>query len=152
MPGIRSQFSKDFIFGAATAAYQIEGSKFGGCGESIWDHFAKNGGTENGDNGSFACDHFHRFEEDLDLLVDAGFDAYRFSFSWSRLFPDGKNLNIEGLDFYKQLLDAINSRGLRPFRTIPICLAIKSVLVWFMLIMKHNSEQKRIVLSGGKVS
>ena len=47
MPGIRSQFSKDFIFGAATAAYQIEGSKFGGCGESIWDHFAKNGGTEN---------------------------------------------------------------------------------------------------------
>ena len=104
MPGIRSQFSKDFIFGAATAAYQIEGSKFGGCGESIWDHFAKNGGTENGDDGSFACDHFHRFEEDLDLLVDAGFDAYRFSFSWSRLFPDGKNLNIEGLDFYKQLL------------------------------------------------
>ena len=50
MPGIRSQFSKDFIFGAATAAYQIEGSKFGGCGESIWDHFAKNGGTENGDD------------------------------------------------------------------------------------------------------
>ena len=117
MPGIRSQFSKDFIFGAATAAYQIEGSKFGGCGESIWDHFAKNGGTENGDDGSLACDHFHRFEEDLDLLVDAGFDAYRFSFSWSRLFPDGKNLNIEGLDFYKQLLDAINSRGLRPFGT-----------------------------------
>ena len=55
MPGIRSQFSKDFIFGAATAAYQIEGSKFGGCGESIWDHFAKNGGTENGDDGSLAC-------------------------------------------------------------------------------------------------
>ena len=79
--------------------------------------FSKNGGTVNGDNGSLACDHFHRFEEDLDLLVDAGFDAYRFSFSWSRLFPDGKNLNIKGLDFYKQLLDAINSRGLRPYGT-----------------------------------
>jgi len=114
---IRSKFRDEFIFGVATSAYQIEGSKFGGCGESIWDHFAKNGGTANGDNGSLACDHFHRFEEDLDLLVDAGFDAYRFSFSWSRLFPDGKNLNIKGLDFYKQLLDAINSRGLRPYGT-----------------------------------
>ena len=114
---IRSKFRDEFIFGVATSAYQIEGSKFGGCGESIWDHFAKNGGTVNGDNGSLACDHFHRFEEDLDLLVDAGFDAYRFSFSWSRLFPDGKNLNIKGLDFYKQLLDAINSRGLRPYGT-----------------------------------
>ena len=100
MPSIRSKFSDDFIFGAATAAYQIEGSKFGGCGESIWDHFAKNGGTKNGEDGAIACDHFHRFEEDLDLLVDAGFSAYRFSFSWSRLFPDGKNLNIKGLDFY----------------------------------------------------
>ena len=114
---IRSKFRDEFVFGVATSAYQIEGSKFGGCGESIWDHFAKNGGTANGDNGSLACDHFHRFEEDLDLLVDAGFDAYRFSFSWSRLFPDGKNLNIKGLDFYKQLLDAINSRGLRPYGT-----------------------------------
>ena len=117
MSDIRSKFNDDFVFGVATAAYQIEGSKFGGCGESIWDHFAKNGGTANGDNGSLACDHFHRFEEDLDLLVDAGFDAYRFSFSWSRLFPDGKNLNTKGLDFYKQLLDAINSRGLRPYGT-----------------------------------
>jgi beta-glucosidase len=117
MPSIRSKFSDDFIFGAATAAYQIEGSKFGGCGESIWDHFAKNGGTKNGEDGAVACDHFHRFEEDLDLLVDAGFAAYRFSFSWSRLFPDGKNLNVKGLDFYKQLLDAINSRGLLPFGT-----------------------------------
>ena len=117
MPSIRSKFSDDFVFGAATAAYQIEGSKFGGCGESIWDHFAKNGGTKNGEDGAVACDHFHRFEEDLDLLVDAGFSAYRFSFSWSRLFPDGKNLNVKGLDFYKQLLDAINSRGLLPFGT-----------------------------------
>ena len=117
MSSVRSEFNKDFVFGVATAAYQIEGSKFGDCGESIWDHFAKNGGTANGDDGSLACDHFHRFEEDLDLLVDAGFDAYRFSFSWSRLFPDGKNLNTKGLDFYKQLLDAINSRGLRPYGT-----------------------------------
>ena len=117
MSTIRSQFGDDFVFGAATAAYQIEGSKFGGCGESIWDHFAKNGGTNGGEDGAVACDHFHRFEEDLDLLVDGGFAAYRFSFSWSRLFPDGKNLNIKGLDFYKQLLDAINSRGLRPFGT-----------------------------------
>ena len=117
MSNIRSKFRDEFVFGVATSAYQIEGSKFGGCGESIWDHFAKNGGTANGDDGALACDHFHRFEEDLDLVVDAGFSAYRFSFSWSRLFPDGKNLNTKGLDFYKQLLDAINSRGLCPYGT-----------------------------------
>ena len=117
MSDIRSKFRDEFVFGVATSAYQIEGSKFGGCGESIWDHFAKNGGTVNGADGALACDHFHRFEEDLDLLVDAGFSAYRFSFSWSRLFPDGKNLNTKGLDFYKQLLDAINFRGLRPYGT-----------------------------------
>ena len=61
MSTIRSQFGDDFVFGAATAAYQIEGSKFGGCGESIWDHFAKNGGTNGGEDGAVACDHFHRF-------------------------------------------------------------------------------------------
>jgi len=113
----KSHFPKDFLFGAATAAYQIEGSSFGGAGESIWDDFARRGGTRNGDDGSIACDHYHRFAEDLDLLVDAGFDAYRFSFSWSRIFPDGKTVNQDGLDFYDRLIDAIQERGLNSFGT-----------------------------------
>ncbi len=117
MPKLREQFPPGFLFGAATAAYQIEGSNFGGAGESIWDHFAKNGGTDNGDHGGVACDHYHRYEADLDLMVDAGFDAYRYSFSWSRLFPDGKTLNPEGVDYYDRLLDAIAARGLKSYAT-----------------------------------
>ena len=114
---LRNKFSQDFIFGTATAAYQIEGHQFGGAGESIWDHFAKNGGTHKGHDGAVACDHYHRFEEDLDLLKAAGFDAYRYSFSWSRLFPDGKTINQSGVDFYDRLLDAIAERGLKSFAT-----------------------------------
>ena len=110
-------FPENFVFGAATAAYQIEGHKAGGAGETIWDHFAKNGGTFEAQDGALACDHYHRFEGDLDLMADGGFDAYRFSFSWARLFPDGKNLNPEGLAFYDRLIDAMLERKLRPFAT-----------------------------------
>lgn len=113
----RSRFPKDFLFGAATAAYQIEGHAAGGAGESIWDDFAKRGGTRNGDDGAIACDHYHRYEEDLDLLTEGGFDAYRFSFSWSRLYPDGRSLNETGWDFYDRLIDAILSRNLKPYAT-----------------------------------
>ena len=100
----RSDFPKEFIFGTATAAYQIEGSAYGQCGPSHWDTFAATpGNVANGESGSIACDHFHRFEQDLDLVQACGFDSYRFSTSWARIMPDGRNINEEGLDFYDRL-------------------------------------------------
>lgn len=115
----RSDFPADFLFGAATAAYQIEGHKFGGAGSTHWDTFAAGpGNVVRGENGAIACDHYHRFAEDLDLLKDAGFDAYRFSTSWARVMPDGRQVNPEGLDFYDRLVDAMLERGLKPFQTL----------------------------------
>lgn len=82
----RADFPKGFRFGAATSSYQIEGTNFGGCGMSHWDSFASApGNTVRGENGAIACDHYHRWPEDLDLVRDAGFDAYRFSVSWARV-------------------------------------------------------------------
>ena len=117
MPLKRTAFPDNFVFGAATAAYQIEGHQYGGAGESIWDHFAKASGTFQKQDGAIACDHYHRYAEDLDLMTEAGFDAYRFSFSWARLLPDGKTINDEGIAFYDQLIDAMLERKLRPFGT-----------------------------------
>ena len=115
----RSAFPADFLFGAATAAYQIEGHKFGGAGSTHWDTFAAGpGNVVRGENGAIACDHYHRFAEDLDLLKDAGFDAYRFSTSWARVMPDGRQVNPEGLDFYDRLVAAMLERGLTPFQTL----------------------------------
>ena len=94
-------FPKNFIFGTATSSYQIEGQKFGGCGLSNWDTFAKKKGkTYKGHNGSIACAHIPNFEKDLDLVKECGLTAYRFSFSWPRLYPnnDGKINNL-GFDF-----------------------------------------------------
>ena len=113
----RTDFPANFVFGAATAAYQIEGHQHGGAGESIWDHFANNSGTYQKQSGALACDHYHRYTEDLDLMANAGFDAYRFSFSWARLLPDGVSINNEGLSFYDQLIDAMLERNLQPFGT-----------------------------------
>lgn len=114
----RNIFSDKFIFGTATSAYQIEGHNFGGAGETIWDVFAnKPGKVHAKQNGSVACDHYHRFKDDLDLLKNAGFDAYRFSFSWARLFPDGRKINPAGEAFYDRLIDAMLERGLKPFAT-----------------------------------
>ena len=115
----RSDFPKEFIFGTATAAYQIEGSAYGQCGPSHWDTFAATpGNVANGESGSIACDHFHRFEQDLDLVQACGFDSYRFSTSWARIMPDGRNINEEGLDFYDRLADAICARNLKPNLTL----------------------------------
>lgn len=115
----RSDFPDGFLFGAATAAYQIEGHKFGGAGLTHWDTFAATpGNVIRAEDGALACDHYHRFASDLDLLKDAGMDAYRFSTSWARVMPDGKTANPEGLDFYDRLTDAILDRGLKPFQTL----------------------------------
>ena len=115
----RSDFPEGFIFGAATAAYQIEGHSFGGAGSTHWDTFAAGpGNVVRHEDGAIACDHYHRYGEDLDLLKDAGMDAYRFSTSWARVMPDGRTVNPEGLDFYDRLVDAMLARGLKPFQTL----------------------------------
>jgi beta-glucosidase len=116
----RSDFPANFEFGAATAAYQIEGTSFGGCGSSHWDTFAATpGNVVGGDDGSTACDHYHRYAEDLDLLGNNGFDSYRFSTSWPRILPQGRGqVNADGLDFYDRLVDETLARGLKPYLTL----------------------------------
>ena len=95
-----------FAFGAATAAYQIEGAASeGGRGPSIWDSFShEKGKTHDGDSGDVADDHYHRYPEDIELLTKAGIKHYRMSLSWSRLMPDGRTLNEEGVAFYLSLI------------------------------------------------
>ncbi|GAA6209994.1 GH1 family beta-glucosidase [Cognatishimia sp. WU-CL00825] len=116
----RSDFPQDFIFGAATSSYQIEGHQFGGAGQTHWDSFAATpGNVVRAENGALGCDHYHRFEEDFDLLAAAGFDAYRFSTSWARVLPDGRGTpNQAGLDFYDRLVDAMLERELKPCATL----------------------------------
>ncbi len=115
----RAEFPQGFLFGAATAAYQIEGSAFGGAGPCHWDTFAATpGNVVRAETGARACDHFHRWPEDLDLLKTAGLDAYRFSTSWARVMPDGRTVHPEGLAFYDRLVDGMLARGLKPFQTL----------------------------------
>ncbi len=116
----RKDLPEGFLFGAATAAYQIEGSGFGGAGPSHWDTFAATpGNVVNAENGSRACDSYHRWSEDLDLLQGANLDAYRFSTSWSRVLPEGRGKpNPEGLDYYDRLVDGLLERGLKPLATL----------------------------------
>jgi beta-glucosidase len=115
----RFDFPEGFVFGAATAAYQIEGSRFGGAGPCHWDTFAATPGNVKGaEDGSVACDHYHHWEADLDLLKAAQMDGYRFSTSWARVMPDGRTVNPEGLDFYDRLVDGMLARGLQPFQTL----------------------------------
>jgi len=115
------KFPNEFVWGAATAAFQIEGANTedGRC-ESIWDRFsAVPGNIADGSNGSKACDHYHRWPEDLDIAKSLNLDAYRFSVAWSRIqpTPDGK-INSKGMDFYSRLVDGMLERGLKPFLTL----------------------------------
>jgi len=116
----RGDFPDGFIFGAATAAHQIEGGWTDGRGPSIWDTFARTqGNVTNGDTAEIATDHYNRWETDLDLLRDAGFDGYRFSIAWPRLIPEGTGaVNPKGLDFYDRLIDGMLERGLKPLCTL----------------------------------
>jgi len=116
----RKDFPTDFLFGTATSAYQIEGHAYGGAGETHWDSFAATPGNVVGaENGARACDHYHRRDDDLDLVAAAGFDVYRFSTSWARVLPEGRGTpNKEGLDFYDRLVDGLLERGLKPAATL----------------------------------
>jgi beta-glucosidase len=111
----------EFVWGSATAAYQIEGGvREGGRGPSIWDTFSHApGNTLNGDTGDVADDHYNRWREDLGHIADLGVDAYRLSIAWPRVQPGGRGpLNQEGVDFYAQLLDGLLERGRKPFVTL----------------------------------
>ncbi|MCK9795810.1 GH1 family beta-glucosidase [Isoptericola sp. 4D.3] len=114
-------FPADFLWGTATAAYQIEGAAAeGGRGPSIWDTYSHTPGrTRDGDTGDVACDHYHRWAEDVDHLDRLGVGAYRLSISWSRVQPGGSGpLNPEGVAFYRTLLEELRARGIRPFVTL----------------------------------
>ncbi|MFL6548550.1 MAG: GH1 family beta-glucosidase [Povalibacter sp.] len=114
-------FPSGFLWGAATAAYQIEGAwKEDGRGESVWDRFAHTPGKVlNGDNGDVACDSYHRFQDDIALLKQMNLKTYRYSIAWPRIQPDGRGkANEKGLDYYKRLTDAILEAGIRPIPTL----------------------------------
>jgi beta-glucosidase len=114
-------FPNDFAWGAATSSYQIEGAvSEDGKGPSIWDTFTHQpGNVEDGSNGDVACDHYHRWADDIDLMASYGLNAYRFSVSWARVQPDGRGVpNQKGLDFYRRLTDRLREKGIRPALTL----------------------------------
>jgi beta-glucosidase len=116
-----ARFPDDFVWGVATSAFQIEGAATeDGKGPSIWDTFCrKPGAIADGSNGDVACDHVHRWEQDLDLIADLGVDAYRFSVSWPRVRPGGSGAwNDRGMDFYERLVDGLLARGIKPYLTL----------------------------------
>ncbi|GEL94001.1 GH1 family beta-glucosidase [Cellulomonas composti] len=111
----------DFLFGASTAAYQIEGAVAeDGRGRSIWDTFtAEPGRVRDGSTGAVTCDHYHRWPQDVALMRELGLDVYRFSIAWPRIQPDGRGpANRAGLDFYDRLVDALLAAGIRPMATL----------------------------------
>ncbi|MGZ4142140.1 MAG: GH1 family beta-glucosidase [Actinomycetota bacterium] len=115
------RFPAGFLFGASTSAYQVEGAvREDGRGESIWDRFSHTAGRiEGGDSGDSACDHYHRYRQDVALMVETGLSAYRFSISWPRVVPEGLGgANPLGLDFYDRLVDEILRHGIVPFVTL----------------------------------
>ena len=112
---------ENFVWGVATAAYQIEGGyREDGKGDSIWDTFCHDAGrTLNGDNGDVACDHYHRFREDVKLMAELKIDSYRFSIAWSRVIPEGIGaVNETGLRFYEELTDELLKYGITPYVTL----------------------------------
>lgn len=116
----RFDFPQDFVFGTASSSYQIEGHSHGGAGKTHWDTFAAtHGNVNNMENGAIACDHFHRYKDDFKLVSSLGLDAWRFSTSWARIFPENMTTpNQEGLDFYDRLVDEMLACGLKPFLTL----------------------------------
>ncbi|MBF9047288.1 beta-glucosidase [Rhodobacterales bacterium LSUCC0031] len=116
----RADFPEGFLFGVATSSYQIEGHGFGGAGPTHWDSFAATpGNVVRAEDGKIACDHYHRWRDDLDLIKAMGADVYRFSTSWARVLPEGTGApNQAGLDFYDRLVDGMLARGIKPAATL----------------------------------
>lgn len=114
-------FRKDFVWGAATAAYQIEGGvREGGRTQSVWDMLCERAGAVcNGDTGETACDFYHRYREDIAMMKRFGIRAFRMSFSWNRIFPEGTGaVNEKGLDFYDRVVDELLKNGIVPYVTL----------------------------------
>ena len=114
-------FSKDFLWGVATASYQVEGAvNEDGRGKTVWDTFCEvPGAIKNGDSGEIAIDHYHRFREDIALMKSLGVKAYRFSFAWARLFPNGDGVREErGFAFYDALVNELVAAGIEPVATL----------------------------------
>ena len=114
-------FPQDFIWGVATSSYQIEGAwNKDGKGENIWDRFCHTpGNIANEETGDIACDHYHRYQDDVDLMASLGIQAYRFSISWARILPSGTGqVNQAGLDFYSALVDALLKANIEPYLTL----------------------------------
>lgn len=117
----RRRFPTDFLWGSATSSYQIEGATtVDGRGESIWDRFCTVAGAiTDGTDGTVACDHYHRFDEDVALMKRLNLNAYRFSIAWPRVLPQGRGqVNTAGLDFYDRLVDSLLAAGIQPFPTL----------------------------------
>ena len=115
------KFPEGFMFGTATCSYQIEGAVHeDGRGESIWDVFSHTPGkTLNGDTGDVACDHYHRWQEDIKMMQSLGYPFYRFSLAWPRILPEGRGrINQPGLDFYSRLIDGLLEAGITPLATL----------------------------------
>ena len=113
--------NKNFMWGTATASFQIEGGAFeGGRGPSIWDAYCRiPGRVKNMDNGDVACDSYHLFEEDVKLIKELGANTYRFSIAWPRIQPNGVGEpNPEGIAYYNKLIDALIANGITPFVTL----------------------------------
>ncbi|NBS13153.1 MAG: glycosyl hydrolase family protein, partial [Gammaproteobacteria bacterium] len=114
-------FREDFVWGAAAAAFQIEGAtQADGRGDSVWDMFCREPGRiRDGSDGRIACDHYHRYLQDVQMMKNLGLHAYRLSTAWSRVFPDGTGvINQKGLDFYDRLIDALLHAGIDPWITL----------------------------------
>jgi len=114
-------FSDNFVWGAATSAYQIEGGvKGAGKGMHIWDVYTKESGkVYGGHTGETACDHYHRFREDVRIMKEIGLKAYRFSIDWTRVLPEGTGrVNEEGIRFYSDLIDALIENNIEPYITL----------------------------------
>lgn len=118
---IPREFPEDFIWGSATASYQVEGAPFeDGKGASVWNEFEKRPGVMRDDvNGDVASDHYHRYKEDIGIMRDIGLKGYRFSFAWSRIFPEGRGkVNQKGVDHYKRVCETLLENGIEPFVTL----------------------------------
>ena len=114
-------FGNDFVWGAATASYQVEGAAYeDGKGLQIWDVFCKDpGNVFEGHTGDVACDHYHRYAEDVKMMKEMGLKAYRFSISWARIMPEGTGkVNEKGLAFYDALIDSLIENGIQPYLTL----------------------------------
>ncbi|KAG6590222.1 Beta-glucosidase 24, partial [Cucurbita argyrosperma subsp. sororia] len=120
----RSSFPKDFVFGAASSAYQYEGAAFNYCkGPSIWDTYTHKHPERIADhkNGDIAVDEYHRYKEDVAIMKSIGFDVYRFSIAWSRILPTGKlcgGKNLDGIRYYHHLIDELLKHGIKPYVTL----------------------------------